>query len=280
MNNLFRRTITGIFLIIIVLGGIWLHPVSCLLIGGALLIASIYEYYKLVSSTGISLQKAAGLITAISVYIISVFVAAGMLNSIFYLIVLAQLLLIIIAELFRKEDRPFDALSHTVFGIFLISAPFSLFPYMTFGFKGPETLLPSAITDFSPGLILGFFILSWSFDTGAYLFGSSFGKHKLMKRISPEKSWEGLIFGLIVTILIAWPVSLWIQFPGTAGWIIIGIIIAVTGTLGDLAESMLKRSVGVKDSGCWLPGHGGILDRFDSLIMSLPFVFFYIILFG
>ena len=96
----------------------------------------------------------------------------------------------------------------------------------------------------------------------------------------PGKTWEGFIFGLIITILIAWPVSLWIDFPGTTGWIIIGILISVTGTLGDLVESMLKRKAGVKDSGSLLPGHGGLLDRFDSLILSLPFVFIYLTIFG
>jgi len=244
------------------------------------LIGSIYEYYKLVSTTGTVPQKPAGIITAITIYIISIFVAAGLLDSIFYLIVVAELMLIIIAELFRKQDKPFDAIAQTVFGIVLISVPFSLFPFMTFGFQGPGTILPGSISDFSPGLLLGILILSWSFDIGAYLFGSWFGKHKLLERISPEKSWEGFFFGLVITALIAWPVSLWIQTPDTKGWIIIGIIIAVTGTMGDLAESMLKRSVGVKDSGSLLPGHGGILDRFDSLILCLPFVFIYIILFG
>ncbi|MFP4489457.1 MAG: phosphatidate cytidylyltransferase, partial [Bacteroidales bacterium] len=136
------------------------------------------------------------------------------------------------------------------------------------------------ISSFSPGLILGFMVLSWSFDTGAYLFGSWFGKHKLWKRISPEKSWEGFVSGLIISLIIAWPVSLWIHIIDLKSWLIIAVIISITGTLGDMVESMLKRSVGVKDSGSLLPGHGGMLDRFDSLILSLPFVFMYIILFG
>lgn len=280
MNNLPKRTLTGIFLIIIVIGGIWLHPVSCFIIGGILLTGSLYEYYKLVSIQGTIPQKLSGTVTAITIYVISVLVAAGMVDSIFYLIVMIQLMLIIITELFRKQDKPFDAVAHTVFGIVFISVPFSLFPYMTFGYEGPETILPGGIPDFSPGLILGFFILSWSFDVGAYLFGSWFGKHKLNERISPEKSWEGFIFGLITACIVAWPVSLWIQYPDIKGWMAIGVIIAVTGTLGDLAESMLKRSAGVKDSGSLLPGHGGILDRFDSLILSLPFLFIYIVLFG
>jgi len=240
----------------------------------------MYEYYKLISITGVNPQEPSGLITALTIYIVSVFVASGVIDAVYYLIAMAELMFIIIAELFRKQEKPFNSLAHTVFGIIFIAVPFSLIPYMTFGFQGPDTILRGSISDFSPGLILGVLILSWSFDIAAYLFGSWLGKHKLVARISPEKSWEGFIFGLVFTILIAWLVSLWIKSPDVIGWIIIGIIVAVTGTLGDLAESMLKRSVGAKDSGSLLPGHGGILDRFDSLILSLPFVFLFITLFG
>ncbi|MFO7755533.1 MAG: phosphatidate cytidylyltransferase [Bacteroidales bacterium] len=280
MRNLSRRTITGALLVIIVLGGIWLHPVSYLLVGAFLLAVSLHEYYKLVARTGASPQKAAGIITALTAYSISVLVAAQVLDSVFYLIIIAELGLVMIIELYRKKNKPFDNLAHTVFGVIFTSVPYSLFPFMAFGFNGTDTLLQTGISSFSPGLILGFLVLSWSFDTGAYLLGSWFGKHKLWKRISPEKSWEGFISGFIITLIIAWPVSLWIDIIDLKGWLIIAVIISITGTLGDMVESMLKRSVGVKDSGSLLPGHGGMLDRFDSLILSLPFVFMYIILFG
>lgn len=244
-----------------------------------MLIGSVYEYYRLIAKTGTQPQSIAGIITALTAYVISGLVAAGIVNFEYYLIIVVEVLYIIIIELYRNQDRPFDALAHTVFGIIFISVPFSLFPFLAYGFDGPGTLINGNITGFTPGLITGFMVLSWGFDIGAYLFGSYFGKHKLLERISPEKSWEGFIFGFIITVLLAWPVSLWFKFPGTGDWIIIGILIAVTGTLGDLVESMLKRSVGVKDSGSLLPGHGGLLDRFDSLILSLPFVYLYILLF-
>ena len=280
MKNLTKRTITGIFLVIIVLGGIWLHQFSFIFIGALLLSGSIYEYYLLVETKAAVPQKLTGIITALTIYTVSVLVSAGMIDSLFYLLVMAELMLIMITELFRKQEQPASAMAHTIFGIIFISVPYSLFPYMAFGYEGTGTILPGGISPFSPGLMLGFFVLSWSFDTGAYLFGSWFGKHKLLKRISPEKSWEGFISGLIITVLLAWPVSLWINITDIKGWIIIGIIISLSGTLGDMLESMIKRDAGVKDSGSILPGHGGILDRFDSLILSLPFVFLYMILFG
>jgi len=280
LKNLTKRTITGIFLVIIVLGGIWLHQFSYVFIGALLLSGSIYEYYLLVETKVAVPQKLTGIITALTIYTVSVLVAAGLIDSLFYLLVMAELMMIMITELFRRQEQPTSAMAHTIFGIIFISVPYSLFPYMAFGYEGTETILSGGITPFSPGLMLGFFVLSWSFDTGAYLFGSWFGKHKLLKRLSPEKSWEGFFSGLIITVLIAWPVSLWINITDIKGWIIIGIIISLSGTLGDMLESMIKRDAGVKDSGSLLPGHGGILDRFDSLILSLPFVFLYMILFG
>jgi len=280
LRNLSRRTLTGFFLVVIILGGLWLHPLSYLTIGLILLVGSLYEYYRLISAAGSPIQEVTGIITAVIIYIISVFVAAGILDAISYLLVMVAVILIIITELFRNDGKPFDTLAHTIFGLIFISIPYSLFPFMAFGFTEPETILPNRIPGFSPGLMLGFLVLSWGFDVGAYLFGSYFGKHKLLEKISPDKSWEGFIFGLVTAVLLAWPVSLWIETPGTRGWILIAVLISVTGTLGDLVESMLKRSAGVKDSGSLLPGHGGILDRFDSLILSLPFVFLFITLFG
>lgn len=279
MRNLSRRTLTGIFLVIIVFGGLWLHPLSYLSIGLLLLAGSLHEYYRLIAATGTEPQRIAGILTAIITYLISVFVAAGMIDALSYLLVMAAFLFIIVIELYRKKSKPFDSLAHTIFGIIFISLPYSLLPFLAFGFNGTSPILPGMFPDFSPGIMLGFLLLSWSFDIAAYLFGSYLGKHKLLKRISPEKSWEGFAFGLLAALLVAWPVSIWITEPGLLSWMIIALLISIAGTLGDLVESMLKRSAGVKDSGTILPGHGGLLDRFDSLILSLPFVYLFVVLF-
>ena len=101
-----------------------------------------------------------------------------------------------------------------------------------------------------------------------------------MERISPKKSWEGFFGGLIITVAAAWLLSGWFGLVSSSGWIIIALIIAVAGTYGDLTESMLKRSIGVKDSGSLLPGHGGLLDRFDSTLFAFPLVYLFVTLFG
>lgn len=130
--------------------------------------------------------------------------------------------------------------------------------------------------NYSFQIILGFFILLWVNDTGAYLAGRFFGKHKLFERISPNKTWEGSIGGTLVTVAGAYILSIFFTNLNLTNWVVLSILVAVFGGLGDLAESMLKRSLGVKDSGKLLPGHGGVLDRIDGLLLSVPFVYSYL----
>ncbi|MBI5009532.1 MAG: phosphatidate cytidylyltransferase [Bacteroidia bacterium] len=129
-------------------------------------------------------------------------------------------------------------------------------------------------------MIIGFFLLIWANDTGAYLVGASIGRHKLFERISPKKSWEGFFGGIILAVAAGWFLSGWLGVVDRFHWVMIAIIVSVAGTYGDLIESMLKRSLGVKDSGTIMPGHGGFLDRFDSAIISFPLVYLFISLFG
>ena len=170
---------------------------------------------------------------------------------------------------------------HIHFSLFSILRSLShSFPFSAFSHTGLASLLPHESITFSPGIIIGFFLLIWANDTGAYLAGVTFGKHRLMESISPKKTWEGFFGGLVIAAIVAWLLSGWLGVVDTAGWISISVIISVAGTYGDLIESMLKRSAGVKDSGSILPGHGGFLDRFDSTIISFPLVYLFISLFG
>jgi phosphatidate cytidylyltransferase len=185
-----------------------------------------------------------------------------------------------VIELYRKQEKPFDSLAHTFFSVLYTAIPFSMLPFAAFSRTGLDSILPHSSIKFSPGIILGFFILLWANDTAAYLIGITFGKHRLLERISPKKSWEGFFGGVIIAAAIAWLLSGWLGVLDRKGWIIVSVIISIAGTYGDLVESMLKRSQGVKDSGTIMPGHGGFLDRFDSVIISFPLVYLYISLFG
>jgi phosphatidate cytidylyltransferase len=185
-----------------------------------------------------------------------------------------------VVELYRNQEKPFDSLAHTLFPIMYIALPYSLFPFAAFSRTGLNSLLPHSQVVFSPGILIGFFILLWVNDSGAYLAGTSFGRHRLMEKISPKKSWEGFFGGMLLSAVTAWFLAGWLGVIDPVEWVIVSVIISISGTYGDLIESMLKRSTGVKDSGTIMPGHGGFLDRFDSTIISFPLVFLFILLFG
>lgn len=279
MNIFFRRTLTGAWIVIFVLGGFWLHPVSFFLAGLVLLTGTQFEYYAMIRRNGVKPQSLAGIVAGVIIYSLATLVAAGILPERIFLAFIPVIIIILVTELYRKQEKPFDSLAHTFFPLIYTVLPFSLFPFAAFSRTGLNSLLPHNIL-FSPGIIIGFFILLWANDTGAYLTGISLGRHKLMPRISPGKTWEGCIGGITASVLFAWLLSGWFGVVTTYQWMIIAAIISVAGTYGDLIESMLKRSADVKDSGTILPGHGGFLDRFDSTIVSFPLVYLFITLFG
>lgn len=280
MNNLTRRTLTGAYIVIFTLGGFWLHPVSFLATGLVILTGTMYEYYLMIRNTGIKPQMLPGLLTGVTAYSISSMAAAGYLEYRFLLVLIPMVIAIMIAELYRKQEKPFDSLAHTFLPVIYCAIPVSLIPFSAFSHTGLSSVLSHGEMIFSPGIIIGFLILLWVNDSGAYLVGTSMGRHRLMERISPKKSWEGFFGGMVFSALAAWLLSGWLGVVSTEKWIIIALIISAAGTYGDLIESMLKRSMGVKDSGTVMPGHGGFLDRFDSALLSFPLVFLFITLFG
>jgi len=146
-----------------------------------------------------------------------------------------------------------------------------------FTLEGEEDILnfllqPGYVIDYSPYLVTGIFIIIWLYDTGAYITGMLWGKHKLFKRISPKKSWEGVVGGTVIALATGIILSSRFREMNRTEWILIVFVIVFFGTLGDLAESMLKRKAGVKDSGHILPGHGGFLDRFDGFLLAVPVI--------
>jgi len=280
LDNFLRRTLTGAWIVIFVLGGFWFHPISFFLTGLIILAGTQYEYFLMVRNSGVKPQVIPGMIAGATSYIISTLIASGILQMKFLLVLIPVILLILIIEIYRKQERPFDSLAHTLFSILYTALPFALFPFSAYFNDGLPSLLPHSRIIFSPGIVIGFFLLLWANDVGAYLAGISFGRHRLMERISPKKSWEGFFGGMLLAAAAAWFLSDWLGVVEREKWVLIALIVSVSGTYGDLIESMLKRSIGVKDSGNIMPGHGGFLDRFDSAIISFPLVFLFISFFG
>lgn len=265
---------------IFVLGGLWLHPVSFFLVGAVMIAGTQREYYIMVRGTGVRPQMVAGIVSGFILYFTSTMIALGWLPMKGFLVLIPLVSIVMLLELFRNVERPFDSLAHTFFSILYTAVPVSMFPFSAFNRGGIAPLVPMEGIEFSPGIMIGFFLLLWTNDTGAYLVGSSLGKHRLFERISPKKSWEGFFGGMVLTLLVARLFFGWLGVEDTNRWMIIALIISIGGTLGDLLESLLKRSLGLKDSGTIMPGHGGFLDRFDSVVVAFPLVYFYLAITG
>jgi len=272
VSNFWQRTITGAVYVSLIVGSILWHPyafASVMLIFTA--IAS-YEFLKLVSPNSAKHER---IINAAIIVLSFLCLTLTFLQIFPPAILVFPFLLFIpfVLELFGKNNEPFVHIGNVILGIVYIALSLSLINLL-FLFNNGSNIKPIG---FEYKILLGFFIILWVNDTFAYLTGITIGKHKLFERISPKKTWEGAIGGLIFSMVTAFILSLFFDVLILRDWLIVAIIIVVIGTIGDLVESMLKRSAGCKDSGNILPGHGGILDRIDSILFAAPFVVLYLI---
>lgn len=267
MNNFFKRTLTAGAFVAVLLGCTWYSQYSFSLLFLIITILGLWEFYTLNEKSGSRPQKLAGTIAGAFLFLSNAYVTLGGGDYRLLILNIPVLFLLFMLELFRKKENPFANIAFTFLGIFYVAFPFSLLNHIL-----------TVSGSYSYEILFGCWFILWCNDSGAYLAGSAFGKNKLFARVSPGKSWEGSIGGAIIAYVIAFIISGWYTSISRTDWFVIAGILVVIGTLGDLVESLYKRSLGVKDSGTLLPGHGGILDRFDSLLMAIPFVFSYLIL--
>lgn len=261
------RAITGSLFVIAIIAGVYFNETIAMALFSLIVLLGIDEFYSLVKKAkNVKPLSLWGTLTGLIFIVVLCFIINGNLVLKYALIPTLMLFFTFIVELFRKKENPFLNIAYTVLGSIYIAMPFSMLYHL--GYYNS--------TDYNYQLILGFFFLLWTSDTGAYLAGKFLGKHKLFERISPKKTWEGSIGGAILTTVIAYILSLYFTNLSVVNWITIGLIISIFGGLGDLVESLLKRSLKIKDSGNILPGHGGILDRFDGLLIAVPFVYVYL----
>lgn len=268
MTNFISRSITGAVFVIILISAILINPLTFIILIGFTTFTGLNEFYSIVNSGNIKPYKYSGICCGMVLFISSCLYAAGYSDSSAFLFLIPFIPYFFLCEIYQKNELPFVNIAMTLTGIIYIAIPFSLLVLSGFPLH--------TLTSYKPHLILGLFILFWTADTGAYLFGITFGKHPLFPRISPKKTWEGLLGGIALTITIAILLSNYFTELQIKNWMVIALIICIFGVLGDLTESMLKRSYNIKDSGNILPGHGGILDRFDAVIFAIPIVFIYL----
>ncbi len=256
---------------IIVIGSILLNPLAFMMIFSVFTFIGLKEFARLTKSSNNISGKATAeyYIFGMLIYFIIALSGLGYIDVRFSAVILVILFIQIAIELYRKDPQ-WKNITSLITSYIYISVPFGLMNSLFY---------TGAIEVWQPDILIGMFVLIWTSDVFAYLTGSMFGKHKLMERISPKKTWEGSLGGLFFALIAAYILSIFITQLSFVEWMLLTVIVVISGTLGDLVESLLKRNAGVKDSGTIFPGHGGVLDRFDAVIFATPMVFVFINLF-
>ena len=283
MKNFITRTITGILFVAIMVTGICLRGDAMILLFALITGLTLWEFTGLVNEHVADTTVNRFITTAAGVYLFLAFAGycTGIVPPSAFIPYLLTLIYLFISELYLKQKNPIQDWAYTMLSQLYIALPFSMINVLSFqadpltGQIAYHWLLPMSV-----------FIFLWANDTGAYCAGSLFGRHKLFPRVSPGKTWEGSIGGGIIVLIIAAVIS---YFAGsdaslstlnaqlsTLKWLGLGLVVVFFGTWGDLVESLFKRTLGIKDSGNILPGHGGMLDRFDSSLMAIPAAVIYL----
>lgn len=277
-SNFITRAIFGILFVVVMVGS-FTRPDFMVGLFAIITGLTIWEYTGLVNSIkGVSVNRLISTIAGIYFFLAVAGIKLGMVRGfVIFVPYILCVVYLLVAELYLKNENPIHSWAYTMLGQMYITLPLSLINILAFGSGDSEAMAEPNML-----LPLSIFILLWTNDTGAYCTGSLFGKHKLFPRISPGKSWEGSIGGGVLSLIVAGLIGYWannngeVQSLNIPVWIGLGLVVVVFGTWGDLVESLFKRTIGVKDSGKILPGHGGMLDRFDSSLLAIPAAVVYI----
>ncbi len=279
MKNLITRSITGVIFVAAVVT-CFLRPEAMIFLFALVTGLTVWEYTGIVNNLeNVAVNRFLATVAAVYFFFGMAGFCSGIVPSAVFIPYLLTVIYMFISELYTKAPNPINNWAYTMLSQMYIALPFSMINVLAFRGAGDAVI-------YNYLLPLSIFIFLWTNDTGAYLSGSLFGKHKLFPRVSPGKSWEGSIGGGILVLAVAAFLG-WYENSGIhegaaelamsiPQWMGLGLVVVFFGTWGDLVESLFKRTIGIKDSGSILPGHGGMLDRFDSSLMAIPAAVVYI----
>lgn len=272
-QNFIVRTITGV-LFVAILVTCFFRAQSMVLLFALITGLTIWEYGRLVNEwDDIQVNRFISTVAGVYFFLAMAGYCMGMASLTVFIPYLITIIYLIISELFTQAPNPINNWAYTMFSQMYIALPFSTINLLAFQTVGGEQ-------QYNALLPLSIFVFLWVNDSGAYCVGSLLGRHKLFPRVSPGKSWEGSVGGgllvLVAAAIIGWLTGGESHSLSIPVWMGLGLVVVVFGTLGDLVESLFKRTLGVKDSGNILPGHGGMLDRFDSSLMAIPAAVIYL----
>lgn len=270
MKNFIVRTITAVFFVAAIVS-CFLRPEAMILLFGLVTGLTIWEFTGLVNERkDVNVNQMISTVAGVYLFLAMAGYNSGMTPAAVFIPYLVTLIYLMVAELYLKQPDPVNDWAYTMMSQLYIALPFSMLSVLAF--QSDDTGI-----HYTWMVPLSVFVFLWINDTGAYLCGSLLGRHKLFPRISPGKSWEGSIGGGVLVVLVAllvWYLSeQYEENPlglSAIEWAGLGLTVVIFGTWGDLVESLFKRTIGIKDSGNILPGHGGMLDRFDSSLMAIP----------
>ena len=272
MKNFIVRTITGVLFVAAIVT-CFLRPQAMILLFALVTGLTIWEFTGLVNDRiGVTVNRLITTVAGVYFFLAMAGFCSGLTPPGVFVPYLLSIIYLLVAELYLKQDDPINDWAYTMMSQLYIALPFSLLNVLAFQSDAEGIHYMWTVP-------LSVFVFLWINDTGAYLCGSLLGRHKLFPRISPGKSWEGSIGGGILVVIIAVIISHLSPLTAhlsTIEWTGLGLTIVVFGTWGDLVESLFKRTLGIKDSGSILPGHGGMLDRFDSALLAIPAAVIYL----
>ena len=265
-SNFLQRAITGILFVGVLVGCILYDPWTFSALFVVISALTIREFGHLINQVeGVSINKNITMLAGVYLYMAVMAFCTNLSGSKIFLPYLLLIMYLMISELYLKKENPVMNWAYSMLSQLYIALPFAMLNILSFHTSPMDTSV-----SYNPILPLSVFVFIWLSDTGAYCVGSLIGRHRLFERISPKKSWEGSIGGVIVAIGSSFIFAHYFPIMNMAEWAGLALIVVIFGTWGDLTESLLKRQLHIKDSGAILPGHGGMLDRFDSALMAIP----------